>query len=348
MKIEKLKIRQPDLSSIKRILVIKLRAIGDVLLSTAVVQNLKENFKDAKIDFLTEPMSADLLKCNPFVNDLILFGRKEKGYIKFLISLKQKKYDLVIDLFCNPRSAQMAFATRAKYRVGYSFRLRRYAYNILLKSRSNEVHNVDFNLDTLRALGLKVGNRNPYIHLTQRENDFARETFKKYFNENDRVVGINAGGGWEAKLWGLKKFAELGDRLIESYGYKIIVFWGPGQEPIFEALKEMMRYTPVIAPPTTLREMAALQKKCDFVVSNDSGPMHISAAVGTPTIGIFGPTKPHLQGPVGEGCITIVKEGLPCLGCNLTKCNIGNMCMTDLTVDEVLNKILIWRKIYGK
>jgi len=348
MRIEKLKVDKLDLSGVQKILVIKLRAIGDVLLSTPVIKNLKENFPKADIDFLSEPQSEGILKGNPYLNNVIIFGRREKGYLKFLYSLKDRKYDLVIDLFCNPRSAQMAFATRSKYRVGYSFRLRRYAYNVLLESRSSEVHNVDFNLDALRALGLKIIQKNPVLKISPVEDDYAREVFKKYFNDNDKVVGINAGGGWEAKLWGLQKFAELADRLIEECNKKIIIFWGPGQEEIYANIQKMMRYKPVIAPQTSLREMAALQKRCEFIISNDSGPMHISASVGVPTLGIFGPTNPKLQGPFGDNCATIVKEGLNCLGCNLTKCNIGNMCMADLTVDEVYNKIITWRKIYAK
>jgi lipopolysaccharide heptosyltransferase II len=348
MKIEKLKIQKIDLSKVEKILVIKLRAIGDVLLSTPVIKNLKNNFPNASIDFLTEPQSTDILKGNSYLNDVIIFGRKEKGYLRFLNSLKKRKYDLVIDLFCNPRSAQMAFSTRATYRVGYSFRLRKYAYNVLLKSRSNEVHNVDFNLDALRALGLNVNQRIPVLQIGSTETEFAREFFKKEFLEGDKIVGLNAGGGWEAKLWGLPKFAELADRLIENYNYRVLIFWGPGQEQIHETLKKMMRYKPVIAPATSLKEMAALQKKCEFIVSNDSGPMHIAASVGVPTMGIFGPTRTDLQGPVGEDCVTVIKEGLVCLGCNLTVCKIGNMCMTDLSVDDVLNKIIKWRKIYGK
>ena len=345
MKIEKLKIEKLDLSKIERILIIKLRAIGDVLLSTPVIKNLKDNFPNAEIDFLSEPPSEDILKGNPDLSNVIIFGRREKGYLKFLYSLKKRKYDLVIDLFCNPRSAQMAFSTRARYRVGYSFRLRKYAYNVLLQSRSNEVHNVDFNLDALRALGLTVTQRTPALKVSSEDEKFAQEFFKREFKEGDRIVGINAGGGWEAKLWGLSNFAELADRLIENCNFKIIIFWGPGQNQIFESLKKMMRYDPVIAPPTSLKEMAALQKKCEFIVSNDSGPMHIAAAVGAPTLGIFGPTRTDLQGPVGDGCTTVVKEGLNCLGCNLTVCKIGNMCMSDLSVDEVYNKIIKWRKI---
>ncbi len=345
MKIEKLKIQKLDLSNVNRILVIKLRAIGDVLLSTPVIKSLRENFPEAEIDFLTEPQSEDILKGNAYVNNVIIFGRKEKRYLKFLFSLKRRNYDLVIDLFCNPRSAQMAFFTRAPLRVGYSFRLRRYAYNVLLRSRSNDVHNVDFNLDALRALGLKISDRIPSLNIEPAEEEFARKFFKNNFSDGDRVIGINAGGGWEAKLWGLHKFAELADRLVENFNFKILIFWGPGQVQIYETIKSMMRYDPVIAPSTKLKEMAALQKRCEFVISNDSGPMHIAASVSTPTLGIFGPTKPHLQGPVGGECTTIVKEGLNCLGCNLTVCKIGNLCMTELSVDDVYNKIIKWRKI---
>jgi ADP-heptose:LPS heptosyltransferase len=92
----------------------------------------------------------------------------------------------------------------------------------------------------------------------------------------------------------------------------------------------------VIPPATSLKQLGALLQRCSFVVSNDSGPMHLAAAVGTPVLGIFGPTNPLLQGPYGPQHMTVRKEGLDCLGCNLTKCPIGNICMTDLSVDDVM------------
>lgn len=333
---------------IRKVLIIKLRAIGDVLISTAILPNLRNFFKESEIHFLTEPQSEDILKYNKYIDKLIVFGRKQKGYLKFLFELKKQKYDLVIDLFCNPRSAQMTFATQSKYRVGYAFRLRKYAYNILIKSRGHIVHNVDFNLDTLRALTIPLISRKPLLFFGSNEHEFANNFFKKELKDNDKVVGINAGGGWKSKLWDLEKFAELADRLIDNFGYKVIIFWGPGQTNIYKSISSFMKNKPIIPPITTLLEQAALQKRCDFIISNDSGPMHIASALGVPTLGIFGPTRPQFQGPLGDDSTTIVKEGLSCLGCNLTECKIGNLCMKNLSVDEVYKKIIQWRKLYEK
>jgi len=348
MYIQKQKVKNIDLKKINKILVIKLRAIGDVLISTSVLPNLKNKFPNAEIHFLTEPQSGALLKYNPFIDKLIIFGRKDKGYLKFLLKLRKEKYDLVFDLFCNPRSAQMTFATKAKYRIGYSFRLRKYAYNVLLKSRSDYVHNVDFNLDELRALDIDIINRLPILKISELEENFAENFYLNIVQNSDEIIGINAGGGWESKLWNLEKFAHLADMLIDNFGFKVIIFWGPNQEYIFKKIKNLMKNTPIIPPSTTLLELAALQKRCKFIISNDSGPMHIGAAIGTPTLGIFGPTKPQLQGPLGENCTTIVKSDLECLGCNLTKCNIGNLCMNTLTVEEVYHKIIEWQKLYER
>jgi ADP-heptose:LPS heptosyltransferase len=96
-----------------------------------------------------------------------------------------------------------------------------------------------------------------------------------------------------------------------------------------------MRQPAFIPPATSLLQLAALFEQCAYVVTNDSGPMHIAAASGSHVLGIYGPTRPELQGPYGTGNATIRREGLDCLGCNLTQCTIGNICMTELTVDAV-------------
>jgi heptosyltransferase III len=334
-----------NFSEIKKILLIKLRGIGDVLLSTPVIENLRKRFPDAQIDFLTEPPSKDIISDNPFLSNSLIFGRYQKGVLKFILDLRKAKYDLIIDLFGNPRSAIMTFLANSKYRVGYSYRNRRYAYNILLKSESDLLHNIDFNLYVLKALDIPVNDRNLNIFIKEKDKIFAEKFFKDNFSNANLVIGINAGGGWETRMWGFHKFAELSDRLIENFGAKILLFWGPGEEYIYQRIRESMHYEPVIAPITNLKEMSALYRRCSFVVSNNSGPMHIADASGTPILGIFGPTSPFHQGPVGKDCITMVKEGLDCLGCSLLKCPIGNICMTGLSVDEVYNKIVTWKNL---
>jgi ADP-heptose:LPS heptosyltransferase len=108
-----------------------------------------------------------------------------------------------------------------------------------------------------------------------------------------------------------------------------------------------MRGTPFIPPQTTFPRLAALLKRCDFVVSNDTGPMHIAAAVGTPVLGIYGPTNPALQGPYGQGHLTVRNERLSCLGCNLTACPIGHPCMEELEVATVLDAFAALRAAHA-
>ena len=153
------------------------------------------------------------------------------------------------------------------------------------------------------------------------------------------LIALNMGGGWYTKRWGLDHFAELAGTLIERYGASIVLPWGPGQMPDIEVVRSHMKHQPFIPPATTLPQLAALLKKCSVVISNDSGPMHLAAAVGTPVLGIFGPTSPTLQGPYGPGHVTVRKEGLVCLGCNLTSCPIGHPCMVELPVASVLEAV---------
>src|SRR5881296_2236111 len=132
--------------AIRSILVIKLRAIGDVLLSTVVLNNLRASFPDARIDFLTERPSREVIEGNPVVNSVLAFDGSNRRSLSLILDVRNRKYDLVIDLFGNPRSALVTFFSGASYRVGYRFNWRRYCYNIVVEPRGGEVHNTDFNL----------------------------------------------------------------------------------------------------------------------------------------------------------------------------------------------------------
>ncbi len=322
---------------ISKILVIKLRAIGDVLLSTPALKNLRHNFPNSKIDFLTEPPVKEIIDGNPFVDELIIFERENNSIRKFL-NLRKRKYDLVIDLFCNPRSALMTFITGAKYRVGYAFRGRGYAYNIKLKPRKEIHHNVEFNLDALRALGLEIIDKKIYMPTSEESENFAQKFWSENNLNGEMVIALNPAGTWETKRWGLEKFAKLGDEIAEKFNAKILILWGNEKElQDAEKISSMMKTKPIIPPKTNLKQLASILKKCSFVVSNDSGPMHIATAVGTPTLGIYGPTNPYAQGPYGEKHLWVRKEDLNCIACNLTKCKIGNLCMKELSVETVFD-----------
>ena len=323
-------------SAVRNILVIKLRAIGDVLLSTIVTKNLRLFFPQARIAYLTEPPSADVLKYNPFVNDVLIFDRKKMSGFDLIRMVRKEKFDLVLDLFGNPRTALVTRLSGASRRVGYRFSGRTYAYNTVVTPRGGEVHNTQFNLDALEAIDVAIQDRNIYF-LAAPEDEQYVEAFLTAPNLRGRaLLAVNTGGGWYTKRWGIEKFAALSDRLTERYGTLTVLTWGPGEHEETVRLQALLARGAYVPPPTTLLQLGVLLRRCSAMISNDSGPMHIAAAVGTPVLGIYGPTNPLLQGPFGPQHLVVRNEPLECLGCNLTACPIGHPCMKDLSVDSVI------------
>ena len=333
---------------VRKILIIKLRAIGDVVLSTAVIPNLKKAFKSAAIHFAVEPAGKEVIAGNEDIDRVIVLpakkAKKSSGIkrmidsIRFVQNLRKEKYDLVFDLFGNPRSAFLTWITGAKYRVGFNFRGRKCAYNIRVRPRGDCVHEVDFNLDALRELNIPVVDRFPNFHVYEKAEEKINQWLHIQQIQEQFLVGIHPWGSWEAKRWGLDHFAELADRLSETYNASVIVLWGPGEQRHARKVCSLARTSPILAPEMSLQELGALLSRCDLVIANDSGPMHISAAVGTKTIGIYGPTSWKFQGPFGPGNGVAYKKGLTCLGCNRLTCD-EMVCMKTLSVDDVMQVV---------
>jgi len=335
----------------KKILIIKLRAIGDVVMSTPVIENIRANFPDSHITFLTEPASHDVIRGNPYLDDLVILDKSRwlamplfkrlKAQWSFYKKLRLNRFDLVLDLFGNPRSAVLSLITGSPCRVGFDFRVRRFCYDTIVTPRGGEVHEVEFNLDALRALGLAVRTTNPYFPLSQGAlKDATHWLSDQGITERDLVIGLNPGGGWEIKRWRPDSFSEIADRLMNDYGARILLIWGPGERDLVDEVAENMKHSPLFLPETSLQGLGAYLTKCKLLLSNDSGPMHIAAALNVPAIGIFGPTDPNLQGPYGEQNMAIQNLDLDCLCCNRLTCKIGNLCMTDLSTDIVYSEIV--------
>jgi len=331
-----------DKSKVHKILVIKPMAIGDVLLSTPVIENLRHNFPDAVINFLTQDFCREVLVDNPFLTRVLSYDIKKGDSSYCLIrNVHDQNYDLIIDLFCNPRTAIIVLNSEARYKVGYKFGWRRFAYNIKVKPRSSEVHNIEFNLDSLRALGLEIISSKPKFYINAVHKEFAERFFEQH-GLPGKVIGINPSGTWPAKIWPLEKFTELAKRL--SSKYKILMFWGYQKEKE-DALKikNAIGENVFIIPEVNLKYTGALLEKCRLFVTNDTGPMHIAWTLGVNTAVIFGPTNSHLQGPLSSNSIVIKNDSLSCLGCNLmeiTDCPHQHKCMQDLNIDEVYGKII--------
>jgi lipopolysaccharide heptosyltransferase II len=325
----------PLFHSINSLLLIKPRAIGDVLLATPVIRNLKGHYPKLQIDFLTEQFAADVLIGNPHLREVLTFNKKIDSTLSIIRRVREKKYDAVIDLFGNPRTALITRFSGAKRRIGFPFRGRAYAYTDHVGPRGGEVHNVDFNLDVLRHFHIPIVSTMPEFPISNVHREFASGWLTEKGILGKTLVGINASGGWYTKKWNPQSFAELADRIAIQHQMTPLFFWGPGEREDVKAIQTMMKTERYLLPKTSLKEMGAFLESCSYLISNDSGPMHIAASLSVPTLGIFGPTNPHLQGPYGEKHRWVRNEALDCLACNLTECPIGNICMKDLTVEAV-------------
>ncbi|MCC6865117.1 MAG: glycosyltransferase family 9 protein [Ignavibacteria bacterium] len=327
---------------VNKILVIKPGAIGDVLLSTPVIENLRYHFPHAEINFLTQSYCREVLTENPYLSRILTYdiGKGDSSWC-LLKNINKQNYDLIIDLFGNPRTAILVFNSDAKYKVGFRFKWRALAYNIKVTPRGNIVHNVEFNLDALRALGMEIITSQPKIFLNGVHFEFAKRFFSGNSLDPAKTIGFNPSGTWQTKVWYKDKWIELGRKF--STEYKILLFWGYEEErKLALEIKAGIGENAVLIPEVNLKYMAALINKCRLFVSNDTGPMHLSWVTGTNTAAIFGPTNSNLQGPLSSNSIVIKNEKLTCLGCNLTRiedCPNRHRCMKDLSVQYVFDKI---------
>ena len=329
-----------DKSGINKILLIKLRGIGDVILSTVVLENLKQNFPASQIDFLTEKPSEQLIGDLDELNQVYLFKDKSlAGRLKLMRSIRKEKYDLVLDFYSNPFTAQVTLASGAKYRAGYPLKGRKYAYNLFGPEERGKIHAAELHLEFLKKLDLAVDSNKLKCVFGNNAAQFAEDYFSNNFVGNKLVVGISPSGGWSSKKCDPQKFAEIADEVTAEYGCDVLIVWGPGDEKECDEIISNMELKSIKAPPTSITQMAALISRCDFLIANDSGPMHISTAVGTPTLSLHGPTNPKLQGPYGEEHEWIYKSELHCIICDLLECPYNHECFLELDNKHIISRV---------
>ena len=325
---------------INKILIIKLRGIGDVVLSTIVIDNLRKDFPNARIDYLVEKPSEPGLLGLKEINYVLLFERNDFWKkVSLIFQIRKIKYDLVLDFFTNPSTALITFLSGAEYRVGFPYRGRKYAYNLYGPEERGKYHSAQLHLETLKLVGLNYSYKQLHYFINSSALHKAEKYFSYNFIENNFVIGICPTGGWASKKCDPNKFAEIANALINKFNAKIFIIWGKSDEEDAFKIHSLLDEKSIIAPETTIQELAAMISRCKILISNDSGPMHISTAVGTPVLSLHGPTSPLMQGPYGDMHEWIQLSNLDCIECNLLVCPRKHECFRDLPVEKVLGKI---------
>lgn len=323
---------------IKKILLIKPRGIGDIVLSTIILDDLKKNFPSAEIHYLTETFAKDALVNNPFVNKIHTMEKTE-FVLKVASRLRKEKYDMIIDLWSNPRTAQITFLIHSKYRVGFSYRGRRYAYNILGTSGKGEHHSAEHNLELLKPLGITITSKQIHFYTNNEDDYWAAEFIKENKRLEKIIIGIVPSGGWKSKRCDANKWVEICNAIKQKLDVIFLILWGPGDESDANFIKNNLRDDAILIPKVSIGKLSSLIKQCHLIIANDSGPMHIAAALGIPTIGIFGPTNPKAHGPYSPNSDYVIKEDLHCIICNKLECPYNHECMQQLPVEEVVMKM---------
>lgn len=324
----------------EKILVIKPSSLGDVVHSLPFLNVLRDRFPRSEIHWIIAKGFEGLLEGHPMINRLLIINKNEWKKIKnvkdtiselrsLFKSLKKEKFDIVADLQGLLRSGVLTAATGASVRVG--FKEAREGSSIFYTHRvegGKDIHAVDRYLKIAKFLGCDIADVCFPLPLSF---DFSRVT--QYLPDKEYAVLV-PGARWKTKKWPPEKFGELASRLP----MKFLVVGGKSDTDISNKVVNSSKGNAIsIAGKTNIKELIEIMRKAKFVVSNDSGPMHIAAAIGVPVFAIFGPTNPLRTGPYGKGHI-IIREGVECSPCYKRSCR-DIKCMEMIGVKEVADII---------
>lgn len=362
-------IKKIDKSKIKKILILRPRAIGDVILTTPFIRNLRKEFPDAQIDYLVEEFVKPVLEDNPYISNILILKRhklnKEPENIKaiknklkklnpfvkivsdagFYFNLIKQRYDIVFDLWGNLRTALISFLTGAKYRVGFTFRFRKYFYNIKVKPDIVPKYNANYHLDLLRAIGITPDSDRTEFFIAEKDIRFIKEFFESVgIKENDTIIGLSGSGSWITKRWFPEKFSKLGEIILDGIkNAKIVILWGPGEKEMAEQIKSGIRVyrdRVFLAPETDLKQLGALIKNLDLLITNDGAASHLAVALSTKSITIYGPTNPVSWSPADNQMHLTVSPLVNCAPCDKTVCPYGTIeCMRSIDEKKVFEYV---------
>ncbi len=328
-----------DVVNKKRILIIKLGAFGDAILITPSLRALRNKFPTAQIEVLIKNEFKDVLQLCPYIDDIIIL--KGKGLfeiMKNIVAISHKSFNLSVDFQNNRLSHLIAYAAGIKQRFGFRNKKLGFLLNRGIKDSIKNCDPVTHQSQVLKTLDIEDDiDKRLELWLSVHDESNVHEFLKhSWLSEGQMLIGINALGSprWVSKAWMLESYARVADMLANKFNARI-VFTGTAHSK--GDIDEIIKHThckPVnAAGKTSLMGLSALIKRCSVLITVDSAPMHIAAALKVPFVALFGPTDPIRHLPFAEKSALIRKE-LFCSGCYSPKCFRKN-CMREITVEEV-------------
>ena len=333
----------------ENILVVKLSAIGDVIHALPVSYAIKEQYPDAHLTWVVEPTAYAILEDNPYIDELILFEkakfRSVGGFLReigpFRKRLRVRHYDASLDLQGLFKSAAIAFNAGAKMRIGTA-NMREGAHLVSRPVRGVHAsgHIVERYLDVARALGCAVDEVRFPVSVSERDR-MAAETLlgREGVPEGRAFVAFAIGANWLNKRWPVEHFAALADRLYHAHYVPVLVGGGRLDETLAQDIMRASEIPPVnLVGRTNLKQLAHIFRRAVLVLGGDTGPVHLAAGLGTPTVMLMGPTDANRNGPYGQ-TQNAIEVNRSCRGCWKRVCPKGLDCLAAISVDEVAAKI---------
>ena len=335
---------------IDRILIVKMSSIGDVVHSLPFLEVIKHNFPYAKIDWVVEEAALEILRDHPALNHIIVSRRKtwqknlKKGFHVFSVTrearklykeIRSVKYDIVIDLQGLFRSGLLVGLSRSEKKIGLSGAREGSGLFFTPVPVNYEQHAVDRYLQIAESMGcdlsLQQGGRIP---VSDRDRERVKKLLEYPCSGIDRpIVAINPVARWDTKMWDPTRMGLLAEKLQKELSCRIVFTGSQGDKALIESVLQNIEEKPLnLAGKTTLKELACLYSQCRLMITADTGPMHIAAAMGCRVMAIFGPTDPIRTGPYGKGHV-VVQSGADCAPCLKRNCD-AMKCMDMISVDQ--------------
>jgi ADP-heptose:LPS heptosyltransferase len=352
----------PDLGrtgGISSVLVIRLKALGDIVLSLPIVSALRERFPEARISYLCRGDYTEALEGNTGLDEVIVLPESVPGQLMLMQRLRKRSFDVVLDLLSSPRSGLITRFTGGKIRIGMDTRRRRRYYQYLLpraivrEGKRIKCYTLESNREIIRMLNLwgsdtgidgqerETGNWRYGLNIgfpaAERERQWAEQFVDRHEIDRKALVGMVPAATYQSKSWPSEKFLELARILGEEHRLCVLLLWGPGEE---EAADEIGRSIPgtVKAPPTGIARLGALIGTLRLLVGCDSGPKHLAVIQGIPTVTLFGPTDPHIWDPMTDRH-RVLYDPVECSPCRKQEC-IPNRCCAEIEPRRVADEVM--------
>jgi len=323
---------QIDKSQVKRILVITLSNVGDIIMTTPVIRVLASEFPGSRIDVMVGPKGKELFEKDPRIFKVIIYDKHlpitEKRRLQ--LKLKKLKYDVVVDM----RNTIFPLLIGPRYRTA-----------TIQHFPANLVHRRERHLYRLTSLGIRNSAEPYYMHIPAEDEEYISRILSS--SGGGPIVLVSPGAKSHLKRWTQEGFAEVAERLAKECGASII-FIGMGEDKeIVDKIRARMKAASLdLVDKTNIRQLAALAKRATLIITNDSAPLHLGCAAGAKVLAIFGPTDPKKYGPTGEFDAVINKQ-LSCSPCEVATCKHNYECMKLILPDEVFDTARMMVEGYG-